>query len=830
MQNSARWVLPVMSTSRLRSRRSISQGAGVSPVRNAAKRDLQFVEVFVAAFVDARRLRGGADEQAGKAVGQRGVVLPVGDQRGEQIGPAQEGAVLGRGAAEGDVVAAAGAGVAAVEHELLGAQARQARFVVEPFGGLDQFVPVRRGMDVDLDDAGIRRDGKALQARILGRRVALDDHRQREFGGGVLDRREQFGVVFEVGERRHEDMQPPLPRLDAECGVQHFGEVGVRLAGVGGGGFGQHGFRRFDEAGIARLDFAVQIGRERRAVLETAALGGDVALLFGYPGQAVERQAQTHGRCARHEVHGAAAKLPGAGAPGFVLPVPGQRQGVADRLVESARERDGEFCALFRMFQIRGQPVDVDGFAGFAPEMVERVLETRYQGVFAVQAEPRRKVASEGERLFGAVTVVAGVVGEQCGIAPQRFAVAAPVAAERPARQGLARVPFALAVVQQRRVREGLGETLEQIVGTLAFVLAERESVPLRAVHVVDRDESGFAAQGQAHVVGVEIGVDLAAEGDDVGPGGIVVGLGDARVFVDTGDIVAEFELDLAAVGGTDDRGGAGGLRRTGQRDVPFAGEQAGGGVEADPAGTGQVDLGPGVQIGEIVGGAFGAFQRLFVGDQLHQIAGHEARSQPQVAQDLHQQPGAVAAGAAGDFEGFLAALDAGLHAHDVADVALQALVDRDQEIDRGRFFALDFTQPFQQSRAAFADLEIGPQLGGQFGRVLERVVLGFGFQEKVEGVDGHQVGDDFDVDQQFACGLGEGQAGQVIAEGILLPVDEVVGRFDLERVGFYGCAGMRGRAQPDHVGSQLDLAVEAVMRCMTDRYTDCHDQLPLPL
>ena len=88
-----------------------------------AQRDLELVERLVARLVDARRLAGGADEQAGEQVGQRGMVLPVGDDAGEQIGPAQERAVRRREAAEHDVVAAAGADMPAVEHELLGAEA-----------------------------------------------------------------------------------------------------------------------------------------------------------------------------------------------------------------------------------------------------------------------------------------------------------------------------------------------------------------------------------------------------------------------------------------------------------------------------------------------------------------------------------------------------------------------------------------------------------------------------------------------------------------------------------------------------------------------------------
>ena len=91
------------------------------------------------------------------------------------------------------------------------------------------------------------------------------------------------------------------------------------------------------------------------------------------------------------------------------------------------------------------------------------------------------------------------------------------------------------------------------------------------------------------------------------------------------------------------DRVGAGG-----ERDVALAAEQAGGGVEPDPAGAGQIDLGPGVQVGEVGGRARRAFQRLHVGRQLDQVAGDEARGEAEVAQHLHQQPGRIAAGAAG--------------------------------------------------------------------------------------------------------------------------------------------------------------------------------------
>src|SRR5882672_4171477 len=83
------------------------------------------------------------------------MVVPVGDQAREQLGPAQERRIRGRGAAEREVVAAAGARVLAVEHELLGAQAALARLGIEERGVLDELVPAAGGMNIDLEHARV---------------------------------------------------------------------------------------------------------------------------------------------------------------------------------------------------------------------------------------------------------------------------------------------------------------------------------------------------------------------------------------------------------------------------------------------------------------------------------------------------------------------------------------------------------------------------------------------------------------------------------------------------------------------------------------------------
>ena len=51
-------------------------------------------------------------------------------------------------------------------------------------------------MQVDLDDAGIGRDGELVQARIARRRFALDDDRRAHFGDGGFDAGDQIEIIF----------------------------------------------------------------------------------------------------------------------------------------------------------------------------------------------------------------------------------------------------------------------------------------------------------------------------------------------------------------------------------------------------------------------------------------------------------------------------------------------------------------------------------------------------------------------------------------------------------------------------------------------------------
>ena len=124
---------------------------------------------------------------------------------------------------------------------------------------------------------------------------------------------------------------------------------------------------------------------------------------------------------------------------------------------------------------------------------------------------------------------------------------------------------------------------------------------------------------------------------------------------------------------------------------MSFARHQTRGGIQSDPACTGQIHLAPGVQIGEVNGGATGAVQRFHIGGELDQITRHKACCQAAMAQQLNQQPGRVTAGTARQTEGFFRRLHTRLHADQVLDVLLHQMVQADQKVDGALVCAVDF-------------------------------------------------------------------------------------------------------------------------------------------
>ena len=123
------------------------------------------------------------------------------------------------------------------------------------------------------------------------------------------------------------------------------------------------------------------------------------------------------------------------------------------RAVQSLREDLAQALALERILKARIEGIDVGRELALAPQVVPDVL-VGGNDVLGVEIEMAGERAQELRGLAFAHAVVHAFVGDQARVIPDRLAVLAPEARQRPARQLLARVPLALAEVEQalRRV------------------------------------------------------------------------------------------------------------------------------------------------------------------------------------------------------------------------------------------------------------------------------------------------------------------------------------------------------------------------------------------
>src|ERR1700722_11491408 len=101
--------------------------------------------------------------------------------------------------------------------------------------------------------------------------------------------------------------------------------------------------------------------------------------------------------------------------------------------------------------------------------------------------------------------------------------------------------------------------------------------------------------------MGSEIGIDLLAEPVETRPGFVGEWPRDPRSLANPLDVHLEAEFDIGKSGAARDRRSGAVMRRGGDGNMPLAGQHARGDVESDPAGTRQVDFGPGVQVSKIV-------------------------------------------------------------------------------------------------------------------------------------------------------------------------------------------------------------------------------------
>ena len=170
------------------------------------------------------------------------------------------------------------------------------------------------------------------------------------------------------------------------------------------------------------------------------------------------------------------------------------------------------------------------------------------------------------------------------------------------------------------------------------------------------------------------------------------------------------------------------------------------------------------------------------------------------------------------------ARLHAGLHADEVVNTLLKLAVEGHQKVDRVAFGAIDRIEKLAQVRTGFAGgFEVGFEFAPQVAFIAEGKSFGVGLEEKVKGIDHHHVGDQVHLEIELTRGIGEDQARQKIPVRILLPIDEVPGRQDLQGKAGDGCAAVGCRAEPHDLRAQRHGTVISINGLVVQGDADAH-------
>ncbi len=154
---------------------------------------------------------------------------------------------------------------------------------------------------------------------------------------------------------------------------------------------------------------------------------------------------------------------------------------------------------------------DIGRQAALLPNVIESVLVAGQQ-MLRVHADDAGDAGRELPGLFRAKSVILRFVGDERVIFPDWGAILAPISRQRPARERLPWIPLALSVMQQGAGGKLVPQPLDQLAGENALGGRDGGKVPLRTVRIVDGDESGLAAHGEADVVFGEVAVNGVAQ------------------------------------------------------------------------------------------------------------------------------------------------------------------------------------------------------------------------------------------------------------------------------------------------------------------------------
>ena len=308
-----------------------------------------------------------------------------------------------------------------------------------------------------------------------------------------------------------------------------------------------------------------------------------------------------------------------------------KRQYLTNHTAEAGAQLPGQPCTHPGIVEVGLQRINIGWQAALLIQCSPWVLIGIHH-IPGIQTQPTGQTSAESADILG--RQLPGGIDIQTGsILPDRLPIHPPVKIQGPARQRLPRIPLALTEVQNSARSKTFPQTANQLVGQPPLVPAQRGGIPFGTVHVIHGNKGWLSTLGQAYIASHELGINLLGQLANGCPLFIGIGPSHPRVFVNTGHPHGDIKTGFTDAGHAGHRCGRRRQGRYRQRNVPFAGEQAGGGVDANPTGTGYVGFAPGMQIGEIDLRAGRAVQRLFIGDQLNQISGDKAGGDSEVTQ-----------------------------------------------------------------------------------------------------------------------------------------------------------------------------------------------------
>jgi len=167
--------------------------------------------------------------------------------------------------------------------------------------------------------------------------------------------------------------------------------------------------------------------------------------------------------------------------------------------------------------------------------------------------------------------------------------------------------------------------------------------------------------------------------------------------------------------------------------------------------------------------------------------------------------------------------LNTRLHANYVANFVLHAPIETHQIVNCPGPIARYFGEKLRQAGSRWFQFEIRTQFTSQNGFVGKGELFSGRLQEKVKGIVDTHFGKKIDLYVEFRSRFREHQPRQIVALGILLPIDEMLFGADLQRIRKDWRTTVRRRSQAYNLGTERNWAIVTVVRFMRERDADSH-------